>query len=135
MKALRVLAATSALLMGSAGAAEARDPGDGQPPGPTCYGRSYSYHIWNLVHPMTAYGTTSCAITRALALRASNASFLQFSSGLTTLVSPHAGAAGSLLTVLYNMNTDALRLCAVRGTGVELVTSNLNGMVIQCKAQ
>ena len=32
---------------------------------------------------------------------------LEFSSGLTTLVPSHAGAAGSLLTVLYNMNTDA----------------------------
>jgi hypothetical protein len=32
---------------------------------------------------------------------------LQFSSGLTKLVSSYAGAAGSLLTVPYNMNTDA----------------------------
>lgn len=130
-----VLAAS--LLGGSAAQAYESPLPDGgyDLPGPPCYGGQYSYHVWNLFHPMEVYGIDSCTITLMVLYRRSGATFAQFLSALSAAKWPWVGIPAATLVFLWNSTTDAMAICAAPGTGVELTVSNLNGQVINCRAQ
>lgn len=142
MKSLRAAAAALALtasLTGLSGAAHA-DPGDGvgpfpYPSGPTCYGGVYSYHVWNLFHPMDVYGVDSCAITLMITYRRAGGTFAQYVSALSAARWPQVGVPLTTLVFLWNASTDAMAVCAAPGRGVELTVSDLWGQVIACRTQ
>jgi hypothetical protein len=103
------------------------------PTPPGCSGRNYSYHVWNLIHPMEVYGMDSCAMNLTVLYRRSGGTFAQFMAALTTARWPQVGVPASI-TIFFS-GSDALAICQAPGTGVELTVSNLNGSVIGCRAQ
>lgn len=138
MRVLRTLTAVSlaACLLGAAADPESispRDPYPVNPPGPTCYGQNYDYHVWNLFAPQDVFGVDSCVAAQLVAQRnmAGNlANYIALVSARVPVFVPDA-----LFAMAWNTSTTFLANCASNGTGVEFVQDGRTGMVLGCHAQ
>ena len=138
MRALRLLAAVaiSASLLGAAADPESvspRDPYPSNPPGPTCYGGNYSYHVWNLLYPQDVYGVDSCRMAVLLAQRRVAGNLAMYISLVTARV-PNLMPV-TVMVMAWNTSTEFLSSCTAPGRGVEFLQSSSNGWMQGCQPQ
>lgn len=134
MKPLRTMAAATALtagLMAGVSAPAQADPGDWY--GGGCIGGAYSYHVWNLFHPQTAYALPSCAINELVAWRNVAGSYVNY-VGLVASKVPVAIPV-VIYGMAWNTNTQWLAACNARGRGVIFYHDNRSGMILSCRSQ
>jgi len=134
MKPLRTVAAATALaagLMAGVSAPAQADPGDWY--GGGCIGGAYSYHIWNLFYPQTAFALPSCAINELIAQRnvAGNyANYIALVASKVPITVPLV-----IYAMAWNTSTTWLSSCASRGRGVVFYQDNRTGMILSCNSQ
>lgn len=139
MNALRSLTALTlaASLLGAAadpGSVSPRDPYPSDPPGPTCYGQNYNYHVWNLLYPQDVYGVDSCKAAQLLAARAVAGNYSQFVA-LLNMWYPKQVWPVTLMVLVWNAGTAMIQTCAAPGRGIELLIDGRTGTVLLCASQ
>lgn len=138
MRALRAFTAVTlaASLLGAAADPEGLDPRDPypNPGGPTCYGKNYDYHVWNLVAPQDVFGLDSCRTAQLLAARAVAGSYTQFVT-LLGLWYPKVVWPVTLTVLIWNAGTAMIQACAAPGRGIEILQDGRTGQVLMCDSQ
>jgi hypothetical protein len=135
---MRAVTAVSlaACLLGAAADPEGIDPRDPypNPGGPTCYGKNYDYHVWNLVAPQDVFGIDSCKTAQLLAARTVASNYAQFVS-LLNLWYPKVVWPVTVMVLVWNAGTGMIQSCAAPGRGIERVQDGRTGQVLMCSAQ
>lgn len=139
MNALRSLIALTlaACLLGAAADPESispRDPYPVTPPGPTCYGQNYDYHVWNLLYPQDVFGIDSCKTAQLLAARTVAGNYTQFIT-LLSLWYPQVVWPVQVTVLTWNAGTGMIQTCAAPGRGIEILQDGRTGTILLCHAQ